>query len=121
MRSNGFFIEGLQTNTEMIHVPTIFPGCCTTHSSYLAVHGDDIDQGIAGATDVDAIALSLARFHQEGMASGIASTGITVAALTNPVVKPGIAFWLGKWTLAARIFPGMGFTVGAGALALLFL
>ncbi len=79
------------------------------------------DQGLygsgilAGTTDVDAITLSMARFHREGLPPSTATITITLAAITNTVVKAGIAAWLGGWQLAARVVLGLGAALAAGA------
>ncbi len=49
--------------------------------------------GLSGLTDVDAIGLTLARKSLDGIDSGIAATGIAVAAVTNTAVKAAIASW----------------------------
>jgi uncharacterized membrane protein (DUF4010 family) len=74
----------------------------------------------SGLADVDAITLSVLRFHQEGLATQTAVTAITLAALTNTIAKAAIATWLagpgmGRCVLSA------GLTILlAGGLALLF-
>jgi uncharacterized membrane protein (DUF4010 family) len=74
---------------------------------------------LAGTTEVDAISLSMARFHLEGMAAATAATAITLAAVTNTAVKAGLAFWLGGPGLAMRVIVGLSATLGAGVAALL--
>ncbi|MEW6544875.1 MAG: MgtC/SapB family protein [Nitrospirota bacterium] len=76
---------------------------------------------LAGTTDVDAISLSMARFHLEGLADRTAAVAITLAAVTNTAVKTGLAFWLGGGKLAVRVASGMGAAMGAGWLALLLI
>jgi uncharacterized membrane protein (DUF4010 family) len=76
---------------------------------------------LAGATDVDAISLSMAKFHREGLAPVTAATGITLAAVTNTAVKAGVGARLGGPGLAVRVIVGLGAALGAGALALLFI
>ncbi len=73
---------------------------------------------LAGTTDVDAITLSVARFHREGLESMTATVAITLAAVTNTVVKAGIAAWLGGRELAVPVIMGLGAALGAGFLAL---
>ncbi len=83
------------------------------------------DQGLylasvlAGLTDVDAIALSVAQFHQEGLAERPAATAITLATMTNSVVKGVISAWFGGRDLALRVGSGILFTVIAGGVFLL--
>jgi len=85
------------------------------------------DQGLyassvlAGTTDVDAITLSVARFHQEGLDTRTAATAITAAAMTNTIVKAALAGWFGGWSLAARVALGLGVALAGGALTLAFI
>jgi uncharacterized membrane protein (DUF4010 family) len=58
----------------------------------------------------------MARFHREGLLASTAAITITLAAITNTVVKAGIAAWLGGWQLAARVGLGLGAALAAGAL-----
>lgn len=76
---------------------------------------------LAGATDVDAISLSVAKFHRAGLAPVTAATAITLAAVTNTAVKAGVAAWLGGRELGARVIVGLGAALGAGGLALLLI
>ncbi len=76
---------------------------------------------LAGLTEVDAISLSMARFHLEGLPAGTATTAITLAAVTNTVVKAGLAWWLGGRALAVPVAVGLGLTLGAGGAALLWM
>jgi uncharacterized membrane protein (DUF4010 family) len=46
---------------------------------------------LAGLTDVDAITLSMAEFAKGGGASNVAATAIVIAALSNTLVKCGMA------------------------------
>ena len=76
---------------------------------------------LAGTTDVDAITLSVAQFHRHGLSTGSAVIAITLAAFTNTLVKGGIALWLGNWSLAMRLFPGLAAAIAGGVLTLLLL
>jgi len=76
---------------------------------------------LAGATDVDAISLSMARFHLDGLMAGTAATVVTLAAVTNTVVKAGLAWWLGGGALAAPVALGLGLTLGGGGAALMLI
>ena len=73
---------------------------------------------LAGTTDVDAITLSVARFHREGLGMSTAVIAITLAAVTNTVVKGGIAAWLGGRQLTTRVVLGLGAILAAGILVL---
>jgi len=74
---------------------------------------------LAGLTDVDAITLSMAKFHQGGLSASTAAITIALAAFTNTIVKAGIAAWIGGWDLARRVGAGLCAVLAAGALALL--
>lgn len=74
---------------------------------------------LAGTTDVDAITLSLSRFHRTGLDPETATAAIVLAAATNTAVKAGIAAWLGGPALARIVVPALAAVLGAGALALL--
>jgi uncharacterized membrane protein (DUF4010 family) len=86
--------------------------------TFLGDRGLYISSILAGLADVDAITISMARFHREGLAATTAATAITLAALTDTAVKAGIAFWLGGRELGLRVAVGLGMTIVAGALAL---
>jgi uncharacterized membrane protein (DUF4010 family) len=83
------------------------------------------DQGLyassvlAGTTDVDAMTLSVARFHQEGLATRTAATAITATAMTNTIVKAGLAAWFGGWRPAVRVALGLAVALAGGAATLL--
>lgn len=72
---------------------------------------------VAGLTDVDAITLSMAKFHRGGLSTLTASTTILLAAFTNTAIKCGITAWLGGWDLAGRVAAGISAILVAGALA----
>jgi len=74
---------------------------------------------LAGTTDVDAITLSVIHFHLEGLNSWSAAIMITLAAMTNTIVKGLLATWLGGWGLAKQVMPGIGASLGAGTLGIL--
>lgn len=75
---------------------------------------------LAGTTDVDAITLSLTRFHRNGLDPRTAVIALTLAAMTNTAVKGGLAAWFGRGTLARQIAPGLGAALVTGAAVLFF-
>ena len=83
------------------------------------------DQGLyaaslfAGLTDVDAITLSVAHFHLDGLARASAAIAITVAAMTNTVVKTVITAWIGGRGLGLRVAGGMLLILATGSVSLL--
>jgi uncharacterized membrane protein (DUF4010 family) len=86
--------------------------------TFLGDRGLYISSILAGLADVDAITISMARFHREGLGAATAATAITLAALTDTAVKAGIAFWLGGRELGMRVAMGLGATLVAGAIVL---
>ena len=73
---------------------------------------------VAGIADVDAVTLSLAELHRQGLESSTASAGITIAAATNTIVKAGIAVVLGGQALRRRIVTTFLLMLAAGAVAI---
>lgn len=57
---------------------------------------------IAGTTDIDAITLSMAQYARGGSAS-VAATAITVAVLSNTIIKTGMVLALGHAALRRSI------------------
>lgn len=74
---------------------------------------------LAGLTDVDAITVSLSQLHRQGMSSELASLGITLAAVTNTIVKVTLAASLGGRSLGLRVGAVLGSAILAGGAALL--
>lgn len=73
---------------------------------------------IAGLTDVDAITLSMATYARDGGEAHVATRAITVAALTNTVVKGGMVLVLGSAALKRRVGVGLAGILAAGAVVL---
>lgn len=73
---------------------------------------------VAGLTDVDAITLTLARMARDSITPDTAVTGITLAAITNTLVKGGLAFFAGHLTLCRPLWPGLLVAVGLALLTL---
>jgi uncharacterized membrane protein (DUF4010 family) len=73
---------------------------------------------LAGLTDVDAITLSMAQSVRQGGSAPTAVTAITLAAITNTLVKTGIVLLLSQGGLRKRILFGSLaiFAAGVGAL-----
>jgi uncharacterized membrane protein (DUF4010 family) len=89
--------------------------------TFLGDRGLYISSVLAGTTDVDAITLSVARFHREGLGVSTAVIAITLAALTNTAVKAAVAGWLGGWRLGAYVASGLMGIFFAGVLALMLI
>ena len=73
--------------------------------------------GIAGLTDVDAITLSMARMAQEGGGEELAARAITIAAVSNTLIKGGMVVGLGSRDLAKRVGPAALIILVAGLVA----
>lgn len=73
---------------------------------------------LAGLTDVDAITLSVVDMHRGGLASATAATAIMLAALTNTVVKAGVAISVGGAAVGRPVATTLGAGLAAGAVVL---
>jgi uncharacterized membrane protein (DUF4010 family) len=71
---------------------------------------------LAGLTDVDAITLSMAEYARGGD-TRVAVNSIVIAALTNTLVKCGMAAWLGGAALRRPILIATGAMIAAGLIA----
>jgi len=81
--------------------------------------GQLVVAGLAGLTDVDAVTLSMAKFALDGGSVSTATAAIVIAALSNTLVKCGLAVALGSPGLRRRVLIGTGVILAAGAGALL--
>jgi uncharacterized membrane protein (DUF4010 family) len=72
---------------------------------------------IAGTTDVDAITLSMAQYAQGGRAD-VAASAITIAVLSNTIIKTGMVLALGHPALRRSILLATAVILGAGIAAL---
>jgi uncharacterized membrane protein (DUF4010 family) len=88
--------------------------------TYAPGHGVYFVAALAGTTDVDAITLSMAQYARTG-SSEVAVQAITVAALTNTVVKTAMVSVLADARLRRPILVAAALVLGAGALALVAL
>jgi uncharacterized membrane protein (DUF4010 family) len=75
---------------------------------------------LAGLTDVDAITLSMAEFAKAGDTS-VTATAIVIAALTNTLVKCGMAIVLAGLTLGKPLLIATAAMLLAGLAAALLL
>jgi uncharacterized membrane protein (DUF4010 family) len=73
---------------------------------------------LAGTTDVDAITLSMARYAQAGDAA-VAVNAITLAAVTNTLIKAGMVATLGSAALRMPVLLAAAAVVASGFGALL--
>lgn len=71
---------------------------------------------LAGSTDVDAITLSMSQYARDGGASAVAVTAIVIAAISNTIVKGGIAIALGGPDYRRKLLIAM-VTIGIAGVA----
>jgi uncharacterized membrane protein (DUF4010 family) len=73
---------------------------------------------LAGLTDVDAIALSMANLAlQDPASSGAAARTVVIAVISNTMVKCGIAVWLGASSMRRAMIPIAAALALSGAVA----
>lgn len=89
--------------------------------TYFGNNGLYLSAVLAGLTDVDAITLSATDLHRGGLSPDAASTVIVLAAVTNTVVKAGIALSTGGLAVGRRVAAVLGAALAAGGAVLLFL
>lgn len=70
---------------------------------------------IAGSTDVDAITLSMSQFARTGSLA-VASTAIVIAAISNTIVKGGIAIAIGSADYRNKLLIAMALISAVGIL-----
>ncbi len=77
---------------------------------------------LSGATDVDAITLTMSQIsRQDPSKMGQATTAITLAAFSNTLMKAGMAFFMGSSTLRKLILIGFGIILLSGIIGLVLL
>ncbi len=77
---------------------------------------------LSGLADVDAITISMASLSSQGdIAGAVAVTAITVAVITNTIVKSAIAYLFGAKQFAKNVILILTITLIAGGLSLLFI
>ncbi len=72
---------------------------------WLGEAGVYLVSAVSGITDVDAITLSLSRMAGAELGLSVAATGITLAAISNNLVKGGIAAAVSRGALAGAVLP----------------
>jgi len=88
--------------------------------TYAPGHGVYFVAALAGTTDVDAITLSMAQYARSG-STQVAAQAITVAALTNTVVKTVMVSVLADAGLRRPMLASAALVLAAGALSLIIL
>jgi len=85
---------------------------------YLGATGLYLAGAVAGLTDVDAIALSMANLAgQQGDMIGVAARTILIAAIANTVTKAGVAMSVGSKELRMRMLPLSVLLLASGVVA----
>lgn len=69
---------------------------------------------VSGLTDMDAISLSMARDHGAQIAATLATQAVVLAAVSNTLLKAGMAIALGSAGLKTRIAIVLGATAAVG-------
>lgn len=85
--------------------------------TYLGTGGLYASSVLAGLTDVDAITLSVTDLHRSGLDTHVAALAITLAAVTNTIVKSTMALTIGGKALGKSVVPILGGALLAGAIA----
>jgi len=89
---------------------------------YLGTKGIYLTSIFSGLADVDAITLSMARLAANGtVTEKVASSAITLAAMSNTLVKGGMVYFLGSNELKKKISFAFGGILLAGLVSILFL
>jgi len=84
---------------------------------YLGNQGLYLAALLSGLADVDAITLSIAEQCKSGsLAHNIGALAITIAVVSNSVVKTGIAIYAGGWKFGRLVGLCLGLATGAGLL-----
>ncbi|MBZ9613735.1 MgtC/SapB family protein [Rheinheimera maricola] len=91
------------------------------NEQYAAAEGLYLLAAVAGMTDVDAITLSMAQYAgQSAAALSVAAGAVTVAALSNTLVKCGLVYALGGRALARKLVIATLIILTLGIAVLLF-
>jgi uncharacterized membrane protein (DUF4010 family) len=89
-------------------------------SIFLGAKGIYIAAFVSGLADVDAITLSMATLAGAGdISAAVAAIGITIAAMTNTIVKGGIVYLFGASDFRKKTIVILGITVFLGFLSIL--
>jgi uncharacterized membrane protein (DUF4010 family) len=89
---------------------------------YLGQRGLYLAGAVGGLADVDAVALSMAQFSLNAVASPEAATrAIIIGALANTLTKTGLVLWIGSPALRRAILPAAGILSVASLAAIFFL
>ena len=84
--------------------------------TYLGTSATYLTGVVAGSTDVDAIALSMARLAHTGLAENVAATTILLGVASNTVTKAVMAIVVGGWAFGRQIAPAFAAMLLTGAI-----
>jgi uncharacterized membrane protein (DUF4010 family) len=88
-------------------------------SHYLGSAGVYAAAVLAGSTDMDAIALSMADLGGDQVSLAVAATAVVLAGFTNTLVKGVMALAIGSWGYARIVAASFAAILAAGGLSLL--
>jgi len=76
---------------------------------------------VSGVVDVDAITVSMANLSRDSVSAGPAVIAITIAAMTNTIVKGGIFLLFGNRKVALKIVSAFLIVLAMGGASLIFI
>jgi uncharacterized membrane protein (DUF4010 family) len=88
---------------------------------YVGEKGVYIAGVLAGATDVDALTLSMAHLVRDGLHPAVGSTTIMLGVASNTVLKSAMALLIGGWAFGLRVASALGMAVAVGMATLLLI
>jgi uncharacterized membrane protein (DUF4010 family) len=83
-------------------------------TTYLGTGATYVAGALGGLTDVDALTLSMAQLAKSSLSGRVAVTTIIIGAMSNTMVKAGLAIGIGGWQFGRRIAATFGLVVLAG-------
>jgi uncharacterized membrane protein (DUF4010 family) len=89
-------------------------------TEYFGRRGTYLAGVLGGATDVDAVAISMANLAKGGVELEVAMVAIILGIASNTLVKAGLANVVGGWAYGRQVLAAFSVTMAAGAAALLF-
>ena len=93
-------------------------GWLTEHYGHGALY---LSAALSAATSVDAITLTVAELHADGLDDRVAVTALVIAAISNTLVKVGLGVVVGGRRLGSRLLGVFVPMLATGVLALVFL
>jgi len=90
-------------------------------NDYLGRRGAYLAGVLGGATDVDAISISMANLAKGSLDAEVAVVAIILGVASNTLLKAGLANVVGGWAYGRQVLVAFGLTLAAGGAALLFL